>query len=209
MQQDVFDCFVPPQARLDARLAERAKAVARSLLTISVVVSLLLLVFLLVRSRPSSIELALFAAAAVTPALAAVAIRFSPSPLGVLLLTNIAGIAYVGIWAYVTGGVLSVALPWLIALLATLGTFGNPRVLLGTFATGALVLAALYTVTVKGLLPPSLVPAEEAALLAFIAHAMSGYRELCLQAGMDDYLAKPYQVEALDDVLQRWLTARA
>ena len=37
------------------------------------------------------------------------------------------------------------------------------------------------------------------------AHAMKGDRERCLDAGMDDYLAKPLRPEELDDVLGRWL----
>ena len=37
------------------------------------------------------------------------------------------------------------------------------------------------------------------------AHARAGDRERCLQAGMDDYLAKPLRPDELDRVLGRWL----
>jgi CheY-like chemotaxis protein len=43
-------------------------------------------------------------------------------------------------------------------------------------------------------------------VVALTAHAMAGYREQCLQAGMDDYLGKPFPSVALDEILGRWIT---
>jgi signal transduction histidine kinase/DNA-binding response OmpR family regulator len=45
-------------------------------------------------------------------------------------------------------------------------------------------------------------------IVAMTANAMSGDRERCLAAGMDDYLAKPIGAEHLDEVLERWLSTR-
>ena len=42
-------------------------------------------------------------------------------------------------------------------------------------------------------------------IVAMTANAMSGDREHCLEAGMDDYLAKPVKPEALREVLLRYL----
>jgi signal transduction histidine kinase/ActR/RegA family two-component response regulator len=42
-------------------------------------------------------------------------------------------------------------------------------------------------------------------VIAMTAHAMAGDRERCLQAGMDDYIAKPVRSQVLVEVLQRWL----
>ncbi len=42
-------------------------------------------------------------------------------------------------------------------------------------------------------------------IVALTAHAMQGDRELCLAAGMDDYIAKPFTQEELRAMLGRWL----
>jgi signal transduction histidine kinase/ActR/RegA family two-component response regulator len=41
-------------------------------------------------------------------------------------------------------------------------------------------------------------------VIAVTANVMSGDREECLAAGMDDYITKPYHREVLDRIIQRW-----
>jgi PAS domain S-box-containing protein len=42
-------------------------------------------------------------------------------------------------------------------------------------------------------------------VIALTAHAMQGFRQLCLEAGMDDYLCKPIEPYLLAQCLERWL----
>jgi CheY-like chemotaxis protein len=52
-------------------------------------------------------------------------------------------------------------------------------------------------------------PTPHWPIIAVTAHVTTGYRELCLASGMDDYLGKPYGRDELAAVLANWVGERA
>lgn len=64
------------------------------------------------------------------------------------------------------------------------------------------------TKAIRGLSAQSAVSTNpEVPIIALTANAMSGDREQCLAAGMNDYLSKPFSRDEFIRVLQRWATS--
>jgi CheY-like chemotaxis protein len=46
---------------------------------------------------------------------------------------------------------------------------------------------------------------KHTTIVAMTAHAMKGDRKKCIQAGMDDYIAKPIKPDELQKIIAKWL----
>jgi CheY-like chemotaxis protein len=61
-----------------------------------------------------------------------------------------------------------------------------------------------YTAT-REIRKSEVVSGRHIPIIAMTANAMSGDREACLAAGMDDYISKPVTRTVLAETLSRWL----
>lgn len=154
---DVISFFVPPAVRDDPRRNTRHRGIAKSMLTISLVVSLMLLGVVLARGRLPAVEYALFAAGILFPVIGALLIRATVDITLGLVVANFGGILIIGVWAFLTGGINSIALPGFLANLALQSTFGNAAILLVTGAALAATLVFLYVATSMGWVPVSFI----------------------------------------------------
>jgi signal transduction histidine kinase len=178
---DYFDWFVPPDLRDEPRVRTRHRGITKALLTISLVVTLMLLAVALLRGRLSPAEYTLFAVCIVTPVLGALLIRATASITLGLVATNLGGILIVTVWAFLSGGILSIALPAFLANIALLGTFGNVPILLGMGAVLAAALVFLYLATTLGWMPVSMVAASD--LPGLMLTSMLGSAAIVVLAG--------------------------
>jgi len=171
MSGDLLDLLVPPSARENPRRRIRHRGIAKSLLSISVVVAALFLIYVVVRPELSMQEALLFGAAILSPTLGALVVRFT-GRIGLgLFLTNTAGIGIVTFWCAVTGGITSVALPWFLPNLFLLSTFGSKRMAVTTGGILLAVLLSLFLATTRGWLPTNQIPAALTPEFTFLSLA--------------------------------------
>ena len=165
----LVDWLVPPPVRIDQALSERFRGIVRALLLISAVVLVLALTYLAVMPAPPLQELALFATVIVVPVLGALLVRVTANITLSLLLTNLAGVCLTAGWSFLSGGILSPAAPWMMALMAVWAAFGNRLYVLlaGGFVSSCIVV--LYLVTVNHAIPVSMMPPDRLPLYALLS----------------------------------------
>ncbi len=85
------------------------------------------------------------------------------------------------------------------------------RMVAGTEAPVDVVLMDLHMPVMDGIVATRAIrelleisPLKAPPIIAVTANAFDEDRRLCLEAGMDDYLAKPFEREDLHRLLERW-----
>jgi signal transduction histidine kinase len=152
---NVVDLFLPDRARSDETFINRARGIIKSLLVISLVVAVLFTVYLVVIPAPPPIEIGLFAACFIFPILGAWLFRLTGNVMLCMTLSNLSGFLIVLIWAAMSGGVMSPAMPWMLGLMATVVSFGNWRYITAIGAFVMLSSATLFVLTGSSVMPPS------------------------------------------------------
>ncbi|MFA7278719.1 MAG: HAMP domain-containing sensor histidine kinase [Sterolibacterium sp.] len=179
---DFIAWFVPPHVRGDPRKTTRHRGIAKSLLAISLVTLLVFAGYVLVEGHLSATEYALFAVTIAIPAIGALLIRATGDITLGLVTTNIGGILILAVWAFLTGGITSIALPAFLANIALLSTFGNIAIMLIIGAAMMGVLVFLYLATTLGWLPESLILGSD--MPALMLTTMLGSVGLVVLAGV-------------------------
>ncbi|MGE4111151.1 MAG: ATP-binding protein [Burkholderiales bacterium] len=160
----LVDKFLPPIPGLnEERLASLRSSISIQL-HIFTVAFLTLLLFLVFRRNVSTTEYLLFGFGLSLPVFSLAGIRLTGNDVLVRSITSVMAIGCVTVWAYLGGGLMSGAMPWLFAILAIVATFGNVAVLGSTFISVALAILFLHLAQTRGFLPESFVIPEDRPL---------------------------------------------
>ena len=77
----------------------------------------------------------------------------------------------------------------------------GPETTTGESQTDVVVLMDVQMPEMDGLEASRRITSQRPRIVAMTANAMQGDREMCLAAGMDDYIAKPIRVDQLVEAL--------
>ena len=153
--------FSPPGIEKTSPLGRRSVAVARSILSISLITAICGSFYLFFREDATSLEAVILIVGCTIPLIGVIAIRSGYSITRIIIVLNVGGLVNMTAFVMITGGISSPVTPFYLVFFVFSGTYGSRHVARWAIIGTALCLAFLYWIGSTGLQPASVLLPEE------------------------------------------------
>ncbi|MDP6876690.1 MAG: HAMP domain-containing sensor histidine kinase, partial [Alphaproteobacteria bacterium] len=162
------DFFVPEQAHENERFAYLCRSVVQSFLTISIVAAVVAICYFTMRENPVPLEYALLLGGTVSPVAGALFLRLTAWVNTSVILTCLIGVSVITVYAMLSNGLSSPALPFLFGFLVMGSGFERRRITVAISVLIATALSLLYVPGTFNLRPAYQIPLGDPPLLQYL-----------------------------------------